>query len=134
MTPERFEDVVFKWHERLKTVTLDCMDYRNTLDMVQAGDLVYLDPPYLGCVNRYCQPVTACDFFDYLEALNQKDVLWISSFDGYSDDKDYKSNSFPEGIYKGHMYIRNGRSFTSGVLNSKEGSVYESIYTNFDLS
>lgn len=133
MAPGRFEDVVLKWHKRLKSVTIDCIDYRATLEMVKAGDFVYLDPPYLGCINRYCQPVIARDFFDYLEQLNRKDVLWISSFDGYSDDKDYKSNSFPEEVYESHLYVRNGRSFTSGVLNSKEGSVYESIYANFSL-
>lgn len=134
MAPERFKDVVLKWHRRLANVTISCIDYRETLEMVETGDFVYLDPPYLGCINRYCQPVIAAEFFGYLEMLNSKGVLWVSSFDGYSDDKDYKSNSFPESIYEDHIYIRNGRSFTSGVLNSKEGSVYESIYANFSIS
>jgi|LauGreDrversion4_2_1035121.scaffolds.fasta_scaffold138175_2 DNA adenine methylase len=131
MAPARFESVVSQWNRRLKSVRIDCSDYRNTLDYARPGDFVYLDPPYLGCVNRYCQPVEATQYFNYIESLNSKGVLWMSSFDGYSDDKDYKSFAFPESLYRSHRYIRNGRSFTSGVLNAKEGSVHESIYANF---
>ena len=133
MAPTRFEAVVSQWNKRLENVTIKCSDYRNTLDHARPGDFVYLDPPYLGCANRYCQPVEAVEYFNYIEALNSKDVHWMSSFDGYSDDRDYKSFAFPESLYKEHAFIRNGRSFTSGVLNAKEGSVHESIYTNFSF-
>ena len=41
----------FAW--RAQRATFICADYRKTLDMVEAGDVVYCDPPYKGTFTDY---------------------------------------------------------------------------------
>ena len=131
MNPAIFKKVVEKWSLKLKSVDINCADYTFVLDNARSGDFIYLDPPYLGCNNRYVKPINAKEFFDFLEDLNRKRVYWMCSLDGFSNNKNYENYSLPRELYKKSILIKNGRSFTSGVLNNKEGEVFESLYTNY---
>lgn len=131
MHPSRFKSAVLSWHYKLQDVQIYCLDYRELVERAVSGDFVYFDPPYLGCVNRYASPIQQSDFFALLDVLNQRDIKWMVSLDGHSGDKDYRRQGVPDDLYVFHQYLSNGRGLTNGVLNGKEGTVFESVYTNY---
>lgn len=131
MHPSRFSNNVWAWHQRLTGTKIFCSHYSDLLETCQQGDFVYLDPPYLGCSNRYKSPIDKNEFFGTLEDLSSRGIKWMVSLDGYSDHKSYDVEMIPQGLYAFHQYLSNGRGLTNAVLNSKEGSVYESVYTNY---
>ena len=55
-------DNVMQWHDALQNCTLLSGDFNNTLDHVQRGSYVFLDPPYRGSFTQY-----GVDFDDGLQ-------------------------------------------------------------------
>jgi len=46
ISPSAFLEKLQQWHTRTRNTTFICQDFEATINMAQAGDLVYCDPPY----------------------------------------------------------------------------------------
>lgn len=130
MKPKLFASIVRDWHQRIEKVEFRSCDYKETLDETKKGDLVYLDPPYADSHHRYIKDLDVEKFFQELDELTKKGVLWVLSFDGSRASRTY-FDGVPKGLYKRKFDVSNGNSAVSGVLNKKIESVTESLYLNY---
>ena len=130
MDPNRFKKAVLAWHTVVKDVSFVCQDYRAALASATKGDFVYLDPPYAGSKQRYCENLDIEEFFLAINNLNERRVSWVSSFDGRRGDSQY-NYSFPKSLYKRKIMISSGNSAVHKVLNGPIQNVQESLYLSY---
>ena len=88
------KDNVMEWHTALQKCTLMTGDFAQTLEKVESGAYVFLDPPYRGCFTQY-----GVDFddkmqnrvIDYLNKSASKGALTLMSNrdvgDGFFEDR-----------------------------------------------
>jgi DNA adenine methylase len=131
MNPIMFEKIIIEWNNRIRNTAFHCLSYQEILDHVSKGDFVYLDPPYLGSQNRYIESLNEDQLLFFLEALNNKNVLWALSFDGSRGDISYHQESIPSYLYKKKISLDSGYSAVSKVLNDQKEKVIESLYLNY---
>lgn len=112
--------------------SLFCNDYRDILSDVHEGDLIYMDPPYQGVSNglssRYIQNLPFDEFVSSLQVLNDKNINFIVSYDGQTNDKTF-GKILPESLGLQHILLNAGRS-SQATLNGKEAITYESLYVS----
>lgn len=93
--------------------SLFCNDYRDILSDVHEGDLIYMDPPYQGVSNglssRYIQNLPFDEFVSSLQVLNDKNINFIVSYDGQTNDKTF-GKILPESLGLQHILLNAGRS------------------------
>jgi DNA adenine methylase len=130
MHPDRFAEIVTRWSARLAGVDFTCGDFVRTMARAKAGDLVYLDPPYAGTVQRYAGVVSPDRLFSALEKLNARGVHWALSFDGRRDTRDYRTK-IPPGLFKRRLLLGSGLSAVSRVLNGPLEQVKESLLLSY---
>jgi DNA adenine methylase len=130
MRPDLFKQGIMLWSQRLQSVDLACCDYREALGRAQKGDLVYMDPPYMGSKNRYISDLNYAGLLDSLEALNQRGVRWALSFDGSRGEDSYQV-AMPKHLFRQAVDVRTGLSAVKKVLNGAEEHVTEKLYLNF---
>jgi len=89
-----------------------------------------MDPPYQGTgMNggfNYAGNIDFDDFIISLYNLNKKNIPFILSFDGRTEDKTY-GRPLPDGLHLTRIEINAGRSTQATLLNRKEYT-YEVIY------
>lgn len=130
-TPERLREHVFNTSRLLlgKT-TFYSTDYKELLEMAQENDLVYMDPPYQGVTDtsnkRYIQGLDIDSFVESLQALNERNIFYIISFDGRKGTKQY-GKALPESLGLHRLDINAGRSSQSTLLGSNDITI-ESLY------
>lgn len=109
---------------------LTVWDYTKVLDECTEDDLVYMDPPYQGvCGNRdqrYLPKIDHNEFCDELTKLNDRNIMFIVSYDGRTSTKTY-GESLPDSLELTHLEIRAGRS-TQATLLGRSDVTYESLY------
>ncbi len=130
MAPARFRRALEAWRRVVGKVTFVCQDYEATVSEAQAGDFVYLDPPYAGNRQRYVANLDLERFFGVLEQLNRRNVRWALSFDGRRGDRDL-THRVPAELYCRQLYLANGNSAVHKVLNGPIKPVYEALYLNY---
>lgn len=130
MQPQRFASIVQQWNSVIQGVDFVCQDYTRTLNQVERGDLVYLDPPYAGNKQRYVDDLDLDLFFAELENLNSRGVKWVLSFDGRRGQQDL-TYDVPKSLYKKHIFLSSGNSAVNKVLNGPVENVEESLYLNY---
>jgi site-specific DNA-methyltransferase (adenine-specific) len=130
MTPERFENAVRLWSERIQGVRFLCQDYEATVATTQPGDFVYFDPPYAGSNQRYTSDLDCERLFRVLDDLNRRGVKWALSFDGHRGSLDL-THPVPKGLYKRKFLLASGNSPVGKVLNGPVEEVKESLYLNY---
>lgn len=113
--------------------TYSSLDYREVLEMAEAGDLIYMDPPYQGTSeardSRYKRYIKGVDFDEFVEALdrlNKKKVAYIVSYDGRTGDKVW-GKSLPDDLGLTHILLNAGTSAQATLMGRKE-TTYESLY------
>jgi len=115
--------------------TLLSKDYREVLQLVSPGDLVYMDPPYQGvCGNRdprYSKSVGFEEFMAELEKMVQRQISFIVSYDGRCGDQVY-GRVLPESIGVHRLEIKAGTSTQSTLLGRRD-TTYESLYLSNPL-
>lgn len=110
--------------------TITDKDYREVLESVVQGDLVYMDPPYQGvCGNRdprYYSGVTFEELVQALRDLIRREISFLLSYDGRRGEKTY-GKELPSELNLYRMEIRAGRSTQSTLLGGSDVT-YESLY------
>lgn len=115
---------------------LTAWDYTKVLDECTEDDLVYMDPPYQGvCGNRdqrYLPRVDHNEFCDELAKLNDRNIMFVVSYDGRTGTKTY-GEPLPDFLELAHLEIRAGRS-TQATLLGRPDVTYESLYLSSALT
>jgi len=131
MRPETMRREIVGASRILKDKTvLTAMDYRDALANVTGDDLVYMDPPYQGVCGardpRYLQDVPFDGFVQALDALNQRSIRYLVSYDGRTGDKTY-GKMLPDKLDLMRIELCAGRS-TQATLLGREHITIESLY------
>jgi DNA adenine methylase len=121
---------LFSAHKLLENrATSRHSEFRQLLASCTEGDLVYLDPPYQGTSEgrdqRYITGVSRKDLIEALEALNEKRIPFILSYDGFCGNKEYGA-AIPEAVAE-RLFLEAGRSSQS-TLNGGTDQTTESLY------
>lgn len=111
------------------------LDYREILDSVQPGDIVYMDPPYQGVSyvrdNRYCSGIIYEDFVNSLDALNRRGIDFLVSYDGECGSKTY-GESLPFELECTKIMLNAGLSSQMLLLGKKQ-ITHEALYVSKGL-
>ena len=106
------------------------LDYRDVLKTVTVDDLVYMDPPYQGVCgehdSRYFSGINHHEFVLALEALNERRIAYVVSYDGRRGDKVFGA-VLPTYLELSRIELSAGRSSQSTLLGRDE-ITYESLY------
>ncbi len=129
------------WHIHRASVllrgctSLSTRDYRDVLADAGPRDVVYLDPPYQGVCrthnHRYLKGVDFPEFVEALEALAERSVPFIVSYDGRTGDKVH-GRRLPDTLKLVHLEVPAGRSTTETLLG-RQAHTYESLYLSRSL-
>ena len=94
------------------------------------NDLIYLDPPYQGVSGgrdpRYVKGVWYDEFVQGLETLNARDISYIVSYDGRTNDR-LHGRPLPRDLRLRHIELEAGRSSQETLLGAS-AVTYESLY------
>lgn len=131
MKPETMRQHILGASRLLRGKTaITAVDYRDVLERVTLGDLVYMDPPYQGvCRNRdprYFEAVRVGDFVAALDALNRRGIRYLVSYDGRTGDKIYGQTLPPE-LNLTLIELYAGRS-SQATLLGRDDITIESLY------
>ena len=115
---------------------LTSWDYKKVLNDCIEDDLVYMDPPYQGvCGNRdhrYLPKVNHGEFCDELSNLNDRNIMFVVSYDGRTGTKTY-GEPLPDSLKLTQLEVRAGRS-TQATLLGRSDVTYESLYLSSALT
>ena len=113
---------------RTEFTSLNFSDTATRLEPVD--DFVYLDPPYQGTLGtrdaRYCSGVDLCELIEFLDELNQRNVMFALSYDGIKGNKSY-GVELPKELRLYQILLDAGRSTQSTLLGQADVT-YESLY------
>lgn len=113
-----------------KRTRVSSLDFRELVREVNASDVVYMDPPYQGVCNnrdrRYIGSLDFDSFVSFLEALNDKGVSYIVSYDGRTGNKKF-GQTLPPSLNLEHEEIKAGKS-SQATLLGRNDDTYESLY------
>ncbi|WP_423128346.1 DNA adenine methylase [Gaoshiqia sp. Z1-71] len=117
-------------------VTFYSVDYEKILDMATENDLVYMDPPYQGTAKnggfRYMEDLNHENFVISLYKLNKRNIPFILSYDGRTDNKTY-GEELPKELNLHKIEIDAGRS-SIATLHSRNERTYEAVYISDNLA
>jgi DNA adenine methylase len=131
--PDRLESLIMAWSEALEGVTFAVSDYEHTLSTAKSGDVVFLDPPYVGTRGQYRPGV-----FDFarlcrvLEDLNMRGVHWILTLDGQAGDRAYDETVIASTLYRHRFYVTTGHSPFTRLMGTSLDEVREAVYVSFE--
>jgi DNA adenine methylase len=108
------------------------LDYKALVARATTRDLIYLDPPYQGVCGkrdaRYLKAVLFGEFVEVLEMLNARDISYLVSYDGRTDDKIH-GRQLPEHLSLHLVELEAGRSSQATLLGRNEVTI-ESLYVS----
>ena len=111
-------------------------DYEKILDMATEKDLIYMDPPYQGTAKnggfRYMEDLNHENFIISLYKLNKRNIPFILSYDGRTDNKTY-GEELPQELNLHKIEIDAGRS-SIATLHSRNERTYEAVYISNNLA
>ncbi|HPT30205.1 MAG TPA: DNA adenine methylase [Prolixibacteraceae bacterium] len=117
-------------------VSFYSVDYEKILDMATENDLVYMDPPYQGTAKnggfRYMEDLNHENFVISLYKLNKRNIPFILSYDGRTDNKTY-GEELPKELNLHKIEIDAGRS-SIATLHSRNERTYEAVYISDNLA
>ncbi|HEY88739.1 MAG TPA: Dam family site-specific DNA-(adenine-N6)-methyltransferase [Thermoflexia bacterium] len=133
IAPTRLRKIIQQWSLAIQNIEFVTADYRDTLQLVTGGDLVFLDPPYQGTKGRYL-PLNFSieEFYSELERLNSIGAKWILTFDGQAGKRAYVKDVPPD-IYREHFALFTGNSPFTKLMGLSVDAVVESVYLNFEI-
>jgi len=113
ITPDAFSRRVDEWHQRTHGAQFIRLHYEDAMDMAEAGDLIYCDPPYSHSqtILYGAQSFDLMNLFRVIERCKSKGVYVALSIDGTK-----KSGStvcdlpIPKSLFKRQVFVNCGRS------------------------
>lgn len=111
--PNSFAKRVDEWSSRIKGTEFLILDYNDAMDMANAGDLIYCDPPYKFTQNILygAQDFNLEDLYASIEKCRSRGAYVALSIDGSKKSGDYLCKiSIPKDLFKREMSINCGRS------------------------
>lgn len=130
--PKRLSKIIREWSQRIENISFKAGDYAQILDTVTGNDFVYMDPPYFNTTARYYGSINEERFFEFLSELNDKNVRYALSLDGFSEVKDYRTE-IPDEIYEEIFLLKSGKSSFKKVMDKEKSEVKESLYLNYEF-
>ncbi|MDD3637201.1 MAG: DNA adenine methylase [Bacteroidales bacterium] len=135
--PENMRNDILHVSNLLKDkATFYSVDYEAILDMATEADLVYMDPPYQGTAKnggfRYMEDLNHENFIISLFKLNKRNIPFILSYDGRTDNKIY-GEELPKELNLHKIEIDAGRS-SIATLHSRNERTYEAVYISDNLA
>lgn len=113
VSPERFNQRVDVWYARTQGTRFLHLDFAETMQRAQTGDLIYCDPPYTDsqAILYGAQAFSLQRLLTVIAECKEKGVFVALSIDGtkYSGRK-ICDVPVPEGLFEREAFIRVGRS------------------------
>lgn len=113
ISPQSFSKRVDLWHERVDGAVFMNRDFEEVMDMAQAGDLIYCDPPYSDSQSILygAQSFSLARLFDTITRCKERGVYVIVSIDGTKKTgKKQLQLPIPAGLFEHEAYVNCGRS------------------------
>ena len=104
---------VYEWSARVRGTKFRTLDFREAFDDVQAGDIVYCDPPYTDSqtILYGAQAFRLHDLIEVIDKAKRKGAAVALSIDGTKKSGLKKVlHDFPEGLFVSEVAITVGRS------------------------
>lgn len=135
-SPKTLEANLFKISFYLNGYTLfSSQDYREVLENVQVGDVVYMDPPYQGVCDtrdkRYFSGIDYNEFVEAVDKLNKRGIDFLISYDGKCGDRQY-GDDLPSELGLKKIMLKAGLS-SQGLLLGRKDVTYEALYISKGL-
>lgn len=135
-SPDKMESDIYSISNILKNkIIFSSLDYRLLIGSVSNRDLVYMDPPYQGVVNkrdrRYAGGIDFDEFISFLEDLNKREIMYLISYDGRRESVNY-GKDLPAHLKLRRTFLDAGLSTQSLLLGRRERT-YESLYISEPL-
>lgn len=112
------------------------VDYEEILEMATERDLIYLDPPYQGTAKnggfRYMEDLNHDNFIIALHRLNKRNIPYILSYDGRTEEKTYGAE-LPHELNLIKVEIDAGRS-SLATLHSRNERTFEALYISHNIA
>ncbi len=115
--PTKVERVVRWWNERLRDIDVQFRSRDFERVETQAGDFLYLDPPY-DVEGRYYYG--DFDFDRFFRWLRRQNGLFSLSMD--------KQTAVPSDLYDNRLLIENGSSVTKRLVGGSELEMVDALY------
>src|SRR5205085_2148584 len=113
ISPSAFSRRVDEWHRRTQGTTFLLLDFEEAMDMAQAGDVVYCDPPYAHSQSILygSQSFSLQRLFRAIDRCKSRGVYVAVSIDGTKKSGSLVCNhSIPKGLFKREVLVNCGRS------------------------
>ena len=115
---------------RQKEWEFNNVDFLQTIERAEDGDLIYCDPPYYGRYVDYYNGWTEEDEFALFEALSHTPAKFILSTWHHND---YRTNNMIERYWKHFNITTKDHFYHNGGNLENRHSVVEALVFNFDL-
>lgn len=113
ISPASFSIRVNEWHRRTSNSRFMKCDYRDAMELAQAGDLVYCDPPYSNTqkILYGAQQFRLSDLIAEIESCKTRGVAVALSIDGTKRSGRVKVDlPIPAGLFEREVHVNCGRS------------------------
>jgi DNA adenine methylase len=108
-----FAKRVREWHERVKYVIFQNLDYQDVFDLAKNNDIIYCDPPYSHSqkILYGAQEFSFDKLMQKIDQAKSKGVKVALSIDGHKKSGQYQCNlPIQHGLFEREIYITTGRS------------------------
>jgi DNA adenine methylase len=113
ISPESFAHRANLWHTRTRGTRFVHADFAEAMELAEAGDLVYCDPPYIDSqtILYGAQGFSVHRLFEAISDCKERDVFVALSIDGtkYSGRK-LCDVPVPENLFEREVFLTLGRS------------------------
>ncbi len=110
---QNFTKRVNEWHNRVKNVNFECMDYTEAFAMAKKGDFIYCDPPYshTQSILYGAQDFSLAELFAKIDAAKAKGIKVALSIDGNKKSGNLICDlPIPTGLFEREVFIDCGKS------------------------
>ena len=113
ISPDSFSERVDIWHERVSGTQFRRMEFSQSLEMAEAGDLVYCDPPYshTQAILYGAQSFSLGELLNAISECKARGVFVALSIDGTKKSGNTVCHiPIPAGLFEREVFIHCGRS------------------------